>query len=101
MQWQLIIEATIETLYQSNVYQYFVSCAWMRLIPRRRNTNIAGSRLFTKPVGLLLADINTSIIVGCFGTENNNPLHYALSREDAAIIVQNGFRSFNSPNSEG
>lgn len=97
-QWQLIMGAlgTIETLYPWKVYQYFVSCALMPLIPRRPTMNAAGSSLFKKLVGLL-ADTHMSIIDGCFGTENNNLLHYALSSEYAAILVQDDFRSFSSP----
>lgn len=80
--------ATIETLYPSKVYQYFVSCVLMRLIFRRPNTNVAGSSFFTKLVSLL-TDTNMSIIEGCFGTKNNSLIHYALSSEDVAILVRN------------
>jgi hypothetical protein len=100
--WELIMEAlaTIQTCYPPKAFQYFISCALMRLLSRDTWLEDSWGSYFARLVALL-ADTNIKFHDSYHGTGDNNLLHYISTKEDAATLVQHGFRLFNQPNSEG
>jgi hypothetical protein len=101
-QWQLIIQAlaTIQTHYPQDDFDYFVYCAWMQLISCTRGRDDVWSRVMANLVSLP-ADCNTLFDDYHLEVQDNNLLHYVTDRDDAEVLVQHGFRSFNLPNSKG
>lgn len=100
--WELIMDAlgTIQACYPPKAFQYFVTCALIRLLHCENWLKGTWSTYFARLIALL-ADTNIRFLDSHYDTADNNLLHYVSSEKDASTLVRHGFRLFNQPNSEG
>ncbi|KAJ0416246.1 hypothetical protein BJY00DRAFT_317017 [Aspergillus carlsbadensis] len=101
-QWRLVINAlaTIRTHYPQEDFDYFVDWALTLLIAHTVGRDDVWSNVMANLVSLT-SDCNTLFGDYHRGAQGNTLLHYVTNRDDAEVLVQHGFRSFNLANSKG
>ncbi|KAL4965008.1 ankyrin repeat domain-containing protein [Aspergillus stella-maris] len=100
--WDLIMDALglMQTIYPSKLAQYFITCGLMTLLIHDVWLGARWSTYFARLVSQC-SDTNMKVRDCVSGTERNSFLHFVSNAEDVRILVRNGFKLFNEPNSAG